>query len=121
MDEMKGFEGFAIVEIMGHVKVAGRCSEQPIAGTNFLRVDVPEHDGQKGYTRFFGGGSIYSITPTDEATVMIALKNIDVRPEETWVVPNKIERVQLTGPNDPRVYEDSSYEDLHREQGFPEF
>lgn len=51
------FESWAIVELFGHQKIAGRVAEQQIAGTVMLRVDVPEADGQAGFTRFYGGNT----------------------------------------------------------------
>lgn len=62
---------YAIVEIFGHRRHAGRILEVDRFGAKMLRVDVPtEGDFDKGYTsHFYGGGSIFSLTPTDLATV----------------------------------------------------
>lgn len=66
MDQEQGFESWAVVELFGHQKIAGRVSEVPLAGTNFLKVEVPETDKSAGYTRLFGAGAIYGITPCTE-------------------------------------------------------
>lgn len=102
MSETKPFEGWAIVELFGHAKIAGLCSEQPMAGTNMLRVDVPAINGQQAFTRFFGGGAIYAITPTDQTTAMIALGHIGPRPVDRWVVPDRISFAD----NDPAFQDD---------------
>jgi hypothetical protein len=34
-----------------------------------IRIDVPSVDGMVGYTKWFGPGAIYSISPTDEKVV----------------------------------------------------
>lgn len=66
------YEGHAIVEIMGHVRLAGRVSEAQQYGAVMLRVDIPEVPAAgaaaavPGFTRFYGGGAIYSVTPTTE-------------------------------------------------------
>ena len=57
------FEGWAIVELMGHRKLAGHCSEITIAGAAMLRLDVPS---DPPVTQFYGGAAIYCITPTTE-------------------------------------------------------
>lgn len=106
--EVKLFEGWAIVDLFGHSRIAGLCSEQPLAGTNMLRVDVPAINGKPAFTRFFGGGAIYSITPTDEQTAKIALGHIDVRPVERWIVPDQPARL----PSPPEMHEDLMSEDL---------
>ena len=57
---------WAVCELFGHAKIAGRVSEHTIAGGAFLRVDVPAVDGangQQAFTRFFGVGAVYAITP----------------------------------------------------------
>lgn len=66
MADQQPFEQWAILEIMGHVKLAGRVSEQTIAGTGFIRIDVPQVGDLPAFTRLYGTGAIYSITPVSE-------------------------------------------------------
>jgi hypothetical protein len=87
---------FAIVELFGHARIAGRISEQTIGGQSFVRIDVPEvryesHDGSIGgtiaaHTRSFGAGAIYSINWCDEATARLAAQAIKHRPVEPYTV-----------------------------------
>jgi hypothetical protein len=58
------YEGWAIVELMGHRKLAGDVREVTIAGCAFLRLDVPS---DPPVTQYYGGAAIYCITPTTEA------------------------------------------------------
>lgn len=62
---------YAIVEIMGHRRLAGRILEVERFGTKMLRIDVPkEGDFAKGFvSQFYGGPSIFCVTPTNLATV----------------------------------------------------
>lgn len=64
--ETQVFDTFAIVEIFGHLRLAGKVTEQTIAGHGFLRIDVPAVGEQQAYTRFFGADAVYSITPVSE-------------------------------------------------------
>ncbi|TIN36796.1 MAG: hypothetical protein E5Y10_21950 [Mesorhizobium sp.] len=77
-----GFE-WAIVEIFGHRKHAGRSREEERFGAKMLRIDVPtiginqaegkpaEVSGVESWTtHWYGGASLFSYTLTDEATVM---------------------------------------------------
>jgi len=66
MEQQQAFEVWAVVELFGHQKIAGRVTEQALAGTNFLRVEVPETERSGPYTRLFGAGAIYGITPCTE-------------------------------------------------------
>lgn len=87
----KPADQFAIVELFGHARIAGRISEQTIGGQSFVRVDVPEVEyvepdlhGTNGkiaaHTRSFGAGAIYSINWCDEAAARLAAQAIKHRP-----------------------------------------
>lgn len=84
------FDTFAIIELFGHARIAGRVSEQVIAGAGMLRVDVPElpetkyHPAQPAYTRFFGSGAIYSITPVDEVIANQVAQQLRVKPVNVY-------------------------------------
>ena len=69
------FEHWALVELMGHQRIAGLVSEQVIAGKGFIRVDVPKENGEIVFTRFFGPDAVYAISPTDkQIAIGLALK-----------------------------------------------
>ena len=60
MSESTKFEGWAIVEFMGHVKAAGFVREELVFGEPLIRIDVPPtidggSDGQPGGERELGG------------------------------------------------------------------
>jgi len=58
------FEQWAILELMGHVKLAGLVTEEEHFGAKLGRIDIPNGDGFT--TQYFTGGSIYRLTPTTE-------------------------------------------------------
>lgn len=80
------FEQWAIVEVMGRLSLAGLTSEQTIAGQGFIRVDVPAVDGRGGFSRFFGPGSIYSITPVDEEIARRFVSRNFAAPVQPWQI-----------------------------------
>lgn len=66
------FEGWAILELMGHRRLAGFLSEAQIGGASFVRIDVPSADptGEAApnvATQFYSPSAVYCITPTTEA------------------------------------------------------
>lgn len=70
---------FAIVELMGHRRRAGRIAEVERFGTKLLRIDIPNTDGET--TEFYGGGSIYALRPCTEDVAREAARQIgDLRP-----------------------------------------
>lgn len=79
------FDMFAIVELFGHARIAGRVSEQVIAGQGFVRVDVPENEQYPAFTRMYGTGAIYSITPVDESIARAAAAGMRERPVMVYI------------------------------------
>lgn len=83
-NEETKFNHYCIVELFGHSKIAGHCTEENIAGSNMLRVDVPETKSQPAFTKYYGSSAIYAINPVDEKTAMIAAENIQMAPVQVW-------------------------------------
>ncbi len=100
------FDTWAIVELMGHQQIAGRASEETIAGGTFLRVDVPETEDAEAFTRFYGASAIYSITPVAEEIARSATRRIRREPITVWM-PDLDRRALPVGAD----YEDDEFED----------
>lgn len=99
------FEAWAIVDLMGHSQIAGKVSEEQVAGAMLLRVDVPEIEGIPAYTKYYSAASIYSLTPTDEATARLAVDNFRQRPVSPYILrvptsPQLAEKVMSYGDFD---------------------
>jgi len=111
------FEGWAIVELMGHRRLAGFVTEQEIAGASFLRLDivgkdtkVDEDDGPEvalhggfegGVTQFYSPQAVYCITPTTQ-DIAVALGRRSA--------PAPVSRYELEPPR-PDPWHDSDDED----------
>ena len=99
------FESWCIVEIMGHARYAGFVTEQPVGGCSFVRIDVPELPEENGYdrrpafTKLFGQGSIFAITPCTEQTAREAARSFRARALSMFEMPFSAAR-QLPGPTD---------------------
>lgn len=78
------FDQWALVELMGRQRIAGKVTERVIAGHGFLQVDVPETNANPKFTRFIAPGSLYAINPIDEETAMWYAENLQVKPIESW-------------------------------------
>lgn len=88
----KKFELWCVVELFGHAKIAGWCTEENIAGANMLRVDVPETPQQPAFTRWYGSSAIYSIIPVDETTCRFMVSKLQAMPIDTWDVKKVMEK-----------------------------
>ena len=85
-ERQPAYEGYAIVELMGHNTIAGYISEVTIAGAAMLRVDVPAVGEQAGFTKFVGASAIYGITPTTQEIAERAAERLHVKPVSLYLV-----------------------------------
>ncbi len=106
------FDVWAIVELFGHSRIAGRVCEQVIAGQGFLRVDVPvlpeggRYASQAGFTRLYGPGAIYSITPVSEEIARQAAQSMRVQQVNVYVTVPMLEAGLELDEDDGEDYAD---------------
>lgn len=105
-EAQSNFEGWAILEIFGHQRFAGFVKTEYYGTACMFRLDVPpleertrttkragSVDGQwtpagtvvkegatLGYSKLFGVGAIYALTPCDEKAALKAVEEIQPRP-----------------------------------------
>jgi hypothetical protein len=55
---------YAVIEVFGHRRLAGRITEVEHYGTKLLRIDIPEKGKfQNGFkSQLYGGASLFSVT-----------------------------------------------------------
>lgn len=109
MDVSEKFESWAIVELFGHNRIAGKCSEQNVAGSNMLRIDVPETEKNPAFTRLLGHAAIYAINPVTEEVATHWAKMLHCAPINAWDVREFMEKnkLALNEPSD----NDNSFDD----------
>lgn len=90
--EQEKFDLWCVVELFGHSRIAGRCTEQNVAGTNMLRVDVPDTSNQPGFTRFLSSGAIYAINPVSEEVARQMAENLQIQPVNIWDVNHLVDQ-----------------------------
>jgi hypothetical protein len=73
------FDTWAIVELLGHRRLAGRVSEEERFGGRVGRLDVPT-DNNEYVTLYFGVGSLYLLTPCSERIARETAHYCDPRP-----------------------------------------
>ncbi len=82
------FASWAILELMGHRRLAGYVTEQEIAGHGFIRLDVPKGpEGGVKATQFYAPGAVYAITPCLQATALRMAALSDPAPVHEWELP----------------------------------
>ena len=90
-EETKGFEGPAIVELLGHRRLVGYVTEAQIAGMTFLRIEIPVTDHET-MTQYYNPASLYGLTPCDEDTVELEARETTVEVVNRYRLRPIIER-----------------------------
>lgn len=90
MTTSEKFDQWAIIELFGHQRIAGRVTEQTIGGSSFVRVDVPAFEAidskpaTQAFTKLFGQGAIYAISFVDEGAAKMVGRQLRVQPIDTY-------------------------------------
>lgn len=95
-------ELFAIVELFGHQKIAGKVTEQSIGPATFVRVDVPESSKQPSFTRLLNPSAIYAINPVTEEVMKHMAGNFAAKPIESWDIQKMNEKLLALGQPEPK-------------------
>lgn len=138
-EEQARFEGWAVVEIFGHQRYAGYVTTDAYGQAVMFRIDVPPLDERErvtkyyehidgvnvppgstvkeapvpGYTKLFGVGAIYGITPcTQEAAVQAV---VAIQPRKLQVVSLAPERA--LPQSDREDDEDDEPDESEKESG----
>jgi hypothetical protein len=80
--------GWAILELMGHRRLAGFLTEQEVAGQGLIRIDVFPGDAEVAVaSQMYSPAAVYCITPTSEETARAVAQSSQPRPVERWELP----------------------------------
>ena len=89
------FELFAIVELFGRQRIAGKVTEQSIGVATFIRVDVPETPQQPSFTRLINPSAIYAINPVTEEVATATAEKLSAKPIEAWDIREMQKKLML--------------------------
>lgn len=103
------FDLWCVVELFGHSKIAGRCTEQSVAGKNMLRVDVPETTDNPSFTRFFNHDAIYAINPVTEEVAKFVANQLNGKPIDSWDIRKFQEKHNLLSQTNSSNDDDLPY------------
>lgn len=86
---MNNFEGWAIVELMGHVRLAGYVTEEEHFGAKLGRIDIPFEGGPA--TQYFAGSAVYRVTPCTEIVARTQVSRVS-KPVSEWDLQHILDR-----------------------------
>jgi len=80
------FDQWAILELMGHIRVGGRVTEEQRFGGTMGRIDIPTVDN--GFiTQYFGASAVFRLTPTTEYAARMVAGQSRSAPVHPWEFP----------------------------------
>ena len=87
MTQITAYEGWAMLEVMGHRQRVGRVQEVEMYGGKMLRIDIPLEGGD--VTEFYSCASIYALRPLGEKVARDTAKRYrrPVRPVDYRALP----------------------------------
>jgi len=80
---------WALVELFGHQQIAGWVTSCAVGSQSFVRVDVPKTDRQGPWSKLYGPGAIYAITPMTEDLAKQRASALEVAPLTAWDLPEE--------------------------------
>jgi len=80
----KVFEEWAILELMGHRRIAGFVREQTIGSASFIRIDVFVEDEKPIATQFYNPSAVYCMTPVNEELARRIAEQDQPTPVTRW-------------------------------------
>lgn len=134
------FEGWAIVDVMGHQRYVGYVTTEAYGAAVLFRIDVPalearerttvrpEYDSSgrylpagsvisegavEGYTKLVGSGSIYTMTPCTKDAALVAVEKMQARPLLLVTLPEgrALTAASSHGQSDGPAYMDDNDDD----------
>lgn len=79
------FDGWAIIEFMGHRKRAGKVKTAEIGGTAVFVVESPTDE--ETVSEVYAASGLYCLTPVSEDVARIAARSINPRQLTAWSLP----------------------------------
>lgn len=96
-NERTAMEGWAILDMMGHLRMGGYVTEVEFAGARVGRIDVPAEGDEPASTHLFGGQSIYRLSFVSEELARRAARSNPARPIDHYEISAEIrERLETT-------------------------
>ena len=78
------FDCWAVMELMGHRRLAGKVTEVTVADHGMLKVEIP--DGNPP-VQYYSPSAVYAITPTTEETVADVNRSLlQPQPVQVWEI-----------------------------------
>lgn len=73
-------KAWAIVELMGHRRLAGEVSQSTMFGVPLLRIDIPAVGEIPANTQMYGASAVYCVSIVEETVARAAAQSLQASP-----------------------------------------
>lgn len=84
-DVKEGFKGWAVLELMGHRRLAGYVEEVEVASSKMLKIQVYPKEAEP-WSQFYGAAAIYCLSPVTEEVARKIMEEGAAEPVFAWEV-----------------------------------
>lgn len=84
MSDKTGYDGWSILEVMGHRKLGGYVRVDPPEMPGLYRIDVFTDGDSPVATQYYNPSAIFALTPTAEAVARSLARTCEVKPVARW-------------------------------------
>lgn len=99
MTEEQTLRSWAVLELLGHRRLAGYVTTESLGGASFLRIDVPKGDDDVT-TQYYSPSSAYSLTPCTEEVARTVARRDQPEPLHYFELPRVGEVAQHDDEDD---------------------
>ena len=121
-EPQEAFADWAILELMGHRRMAGFVTETTLAGAGVLRIDVPAVGEEPAATQYYAPSALYALTPATEEAVRAEMERRYRPAYASLPAPREpiCEDCGMRHGSDQACYEDDSTDPaVTDDEGFP--
>jgi hypothetical protein len=93
-------EMWALIELFGHQRIAGKVTPCELGAGTLVRIDVPAVGDRAPLTKFYNVKAIYGITPVDQATCERMARDIRAEPINEYSLQAEMRRLKSGAPEE---------------------
>lgn len=93
-------EMWAMVELFGHQRIAGKVTPCELGAGALVRIDVPAVGDRAPLTKFYNVKAIYGITPVDKASCERMARDIRAEPISEYSIQAEMRRLKSGSDED---------------------
>lgn len=86
------FTGWAILELMGHRRLAGFVTPTILGSTVLLQVNIPGSNKDDFTSQFYNPSALYCLTPTTEDVCIAFSQSNQPAPVKRWELPTSTQQ-----------------------------